>query len=62
VPVEERIGEGKDTEGSEWIIKVVDKHNPRPVWVAIWGGSADLAQALWKVRATRTPDQVKEFI
>ncbi|MEX2232909.1 MAG: DUF1593 domain-containing protein [Cyclobacteriaceae bacterium] len=62
VPVDESIGEGKDTEGSDWIINVVDKEDPRPVWIAIWGGSADLAQALWNVRATRTPDQVKEFI
>lgn len=62
VPVEETIGEGKDTEGSEWIIHVVDKKDPRPVWIVIWGGSADLAQALWKVRATRTAGELKEFI
>lgn len=62
VPVEESIGDGKDTEGSDWIIHVVDKKDPRPVWISIWGGSADLAQALWKVKATRTPDQVKQFV
>lgn len=62
VPVEQSIGDGKDTEGSDWIIKVVDKNDARPVWVAIWGGSADLAQALWKVKATRTPDEMKEFV
>ncbi|MEX1241131.1 MAG: DUF1593 domain-containing protein, partial [Cyclobacteriaceae bacterium] len=62
VPVDQSIGEGKDTEGSEWIIKVADRKDPRPVWIAIWGGSADLAQALWKVRGTREPEQVKEFI
>lgn len=62
VPLEQSIGDGKDTEGSDWIIKVVDKKDPRPVWVVIWGGSADLAQALWKVKATRKPDQVKQFV
>ncbi len=62
VPVDQCVGEGKDTEGSEWIIQVVDKADPRPVWLAIWGGSTDLAQALWKVRATRTPGEVNEFI
>ena len=62
VPVEQSVGDGKDTEGSDWIIAVVDKGDPRPVWIAIWGGSADLAQALWKVKATRKPDEVKEFI
>ena len=62
VPVEQSIGQGKDTEGSNWIIEVVDKDDTRPVWISIWGGSADLAQALWKVRATRTPAQVTEFV
>lgn len=62
VAVDQSIGEGKDTEGSDWIIRVVDKNDPRPVWIAIWGGSADLAQALWKVRETRTPEQVNEFV
>ena len=45
-PVFDSIGPGKDTEASEWIIRVVDRRDPRPVWVTIWGGSADLAQAL----------------
>ena len=40
VPVERSIGEGQDTEASEWIIAVVDRPDPRPVWVVIWGGSA----------------------
>src|SRR4051794_19944479 len=52
-PLTDSIGEGKDTEASEWIIRVVDRPDPRPVWVLIWGGSADLAQAIRKVRATR---------
>lgn len=62
IPVEESIGENKDTEGSDWITEVVDKKDARPVWIAIFGGSADLAQALWKVRATRTAEEVREFV
>ena len=46
VPVEASVGQGRDTEASDWIIRVVDRPDPRPVWVVIWGGSADLAQAL----------------
>ena len=61
-PVERSVGEGKDTEASEWIIAVVDRPDPRPVWVVIWGGSADLAQALWKVRGTRSPDELRRFV
>jgi len=62
IPVEESIGEFKDTEGSNWIIDVVDRADPRPVWVVIWGGSTDLAQALWKVKASRTEEEVDQFI
>lgn len=51
------FGEGKDTEGSTWIVSVAGAPDPRPLWITIWGGSTDLAQALWKIRATRTPEQ-----
>lgn len=54
VPVEDSIGEGKDTEGSEWIIRAASKNDPRPLWVIVWGGSADLAQALWKKPSIRS--------
>ena len=56
------VGEGKDSEGSEWIIKIVDHDDPRPVWVPIWGGANCLAQALWKVKETRSPEEVTRFI
>lgn len=62
MPVAQSVGEGKDTEASEWIIRVVDQPDPRPVWVVVWGGSADLAQALSKVRATRKPDELARFV
>lgn len=62
IPVERSVGAGKDTEASAWIIDVVDRPDPRPLWVVIWGGSADLAQALWKVRFTRTRVQLDRFV
>ncbi|WP_337176510.1 nucleoside hydrolase-like domain-containing protein [Paludisphaera sp.] len=62
VPVADSVGDGKDTEGSHWIIRVVDSPDPRPVWVVIWGGSADLAQALWKVRRERGPEELGRFL
>ena len=43
VPVAASIGDGKDTDASRWIVEVVDRPDPRPVWVTIWGGAADLA-------------------
>jgi len=56
------VGKGKDSPGSDRIIEVVDRDDPRPVWVLVWGGPNCLAQALWKVRMTRSPDAVKQFV
>ena len=56
------VGEGKDSEGSEWIIKTIDKDDPRPVWIPVWGGSNCLAQALWKVKETRTKKEIEKFV
>ena len=47
-----------DSPGSELLIEVVDRDDPRPVWVTVWGGPNVLAQALWKVRATRSAAEV----
>jgi len=56
------IGEGQDTEGSRWLIAVVDRPDPRPVNLTIWGGQTDLAQALWRVRQDRGAAGLKAFI
>lgn len=56
------VGEGKDSEGSEWIIKIVDKNDSRPVWIPVWGGANCLAQALWKVSQIRSADEIQKFI
>lgn len=50
----EGVGEGKDSEGSDWIIKVLEKQDNRPLWVCIWGGSNCLAQALWRIKNTKS--------
>lgn len=34
------------TEGSEWIIKCALKKSEKPLWILVWGGLDDLAQAL----------------
>ncbi|MDQ5979954.1 MAG: hypothetical protein QG602_2929, partial [Verrucomicrobiota bacterium] len=61
-PAVEIIGEGRDTEASEAIIRIVDRDDPRPVWVAVWGGSCELAQAVWKVQHTRPPAELRRFL
>ena len=56
------VGEGKDSPGSELLIRAVDHNDPRPLWVTVWGGPNVLAQALWKVRATRSTEELKQFV
>jgi hypothetical protein len=56
------VGEGKDSPGSELLIRAVDKSDERPLWVSIWGGANCLAQALWKVKSTRSEPEVADFI
>ena len=56
-----KVGPGMDSEASEWIIKVLDRDDPRPVWFSIWGGPRELAQAVWKVQTTRSPKELAAF-
>ena len=56
------VGEGMDSPGSDLLIEVADRDDPRPIWVTVWGGPNVLAQALWKIRATRSPEEVTAFV
>lgn len=56
------VGEGMDSEGSELIISSLERDDDRPVWVLVWGGPNCLAQALWKIKATRTPEEVDRLV
>lgn len=61
-PLEDLIGKGKDTGASMLIIEATDREDPRPLWIPIWGGSVELAQALWRVRNDRSDEEVKKFV
>ncbi len=39
-------GWGQATAGSDWIIRCAKRDDPRPLWLLVWGGIDDLAQAL----------------
>lgn len=39
-------GYAKQTEGSDWMIECARRSNSRPLWILVWGGLEDLAQAL----------------
>ncbi len=56
------VGKGMDSPASELLIKSVDRQDARPLWVPVWGGPNVLAQALWKVRATRPAKELQRFV
>lgn len=56
------IGKGNDSPGSDFLIKLADENDPRPIWVTAWGGANTLAQAIWKVKQTRSPEELKKFL
>ncbi|MDY0357941.1 MAG: DUF1593 domain-containing protein [Sedimentisphaerales bacterium] len=39
-------GVGRTTEGSDWIVQCARRDDPRPLYLLVWGGIEDLAQAL----------------
>ena len=56
------IGEGNDSPGSELLIRLADEDDPRPIYVAAWGGANTLAQAIWRVKQTRSAEELKAFV
>jgi hypothetical protein len=56
------VGDGKDSEGSEWIIKLLEEKDDRPLWISVWGGANTLAQALDKIKKTKTKVEAKNLI
>ena len=56
------VGEGNDSPGSNLLIRLADENDERPIYVAAWGGANTLAQAIWRVKQTRTPEELKRFV
>jgi len=56
------VGADRLSPGAEAIIKAVDRHDARPLWVLGWGGTNTLAQALFHVQRTRQPADLETFV
>ncbi len=61
-PWSDIIGEDLDSEASNAIIAAVDKPDPRPLWIGVWGGAREVAQAIWRVQTDRSEEELKTFI
>ncbi|HPR33237.1 MAG TPA: DUF1593 domain-containing protein [Prolixibacteraceae bacterium] len=56
------VGDGMDSEGSDWIIKVLEEDDERPLWISTWGGVNTLAQALFKIDKTKSKKEADKLI
>jgi hypothetical protein len=55
-------GPGKSSPGSEAIVRDLERDDPRPLWITLWGGANTLAQALMDLRANHNPEEVEKLI
>ncbi|NCP66604.1 MAG: DUF1593 domain-containing protein [Paraglaciecola sp.] len=56
------VGEDKDSEGSDWLIKAIERKDERPLWITVWGGTNTLAQALFRLKQTKDPQKLAELL
>jgi hypothetical protein len=55
-------GPGKASPGSQALVKAIERDDPRPLWICLWGGVNTLAQALIDLRAAHTRAEVDGMI
>ncbi len=55
-------GAGKASAGSEALAKAIERDDPRPLWVCLWGGANTLAQALIDLRATHSSAEMERLV
>jgi len=55
-------GERKSSDGSEAIVRAVERDDPRPLWICLWGGANTLAQALMDLRARHTSEETATLV
>lgn len=56
------VGEGMDSEGSDWLIEVLEKDDDRPLWISTWGGVNTLAQALYRMKETKPVEELERLV
>ena len=56
------VGKNMDSEGSDWIIKVLEENDERPLWISVWGGANTLAQALYTIDKNKSKKEAGRLI
>lgn len=56
------VGDGKDSQGSDYILEILEEKDDRPLWISVWGGVNTLAQTLHKIKSTKSKSEAKKLI
>lgn len=55
-------GEPKDSEGSEFLQKVFNKKDSRPIFVQMWGGPITFVQAMYRYQQRHSKEEVQTLL
>lgn len=55
-------GEPKDSEGSEYLQKVFDKEDDRPIFVQMWAGPVTFVQALFRFKQRNSEEKFQKLL
>ena len=55
-------GDGKSSPGSKALAQAMERDDPRPLWICLWGGANTLAQALIDLRAGKDVSAMRALI
>ena len=56
------VQEGKNSEGSDLLVKAILKEDSRPLWISAWGGVNTLAQALLQLQQSKSKNEMDKLI
>ncbi|WBS00671.1 DUF1593 domain-containing protein [Pseudoduganella sp. SL102] len=56
------VGDGKDSPGSDLLVRAIKADDRRPLWVTAWGGTNTLAQALYRLKQTTPAPQLDKAL
>lgn len=56
------VGEGNDSPGSDFLISLALEDDPRPIYIAAWGGANTLAQAIWRMQQRYGDEEMETFL
>ena len=57
-----KIGENNRSVGSDFIIKLAEENDERPIWILAWGGANTFAQAVWQMEQEKSEEEIAEIL